>query len=117
MGVAKLLGKIGQDRGAENENRAMYVLNTYPKPEWLKDCVKATFEEESESIDIVCHSDVGKLFLQIKSSETGRINARNSKNRVIVVVNAKMSDMEIHEKIIAGLESMRSHFRKQRGLE
>lgn len=117
MGVRNILGKIGSERGAENEERALRVLNSYQKPEWLHEVIKATYEEDQEGIDIVCHSDVGKLFLQIKSSETGRINAKNDRNKAIVVINAKMDDQEVSAKLIGALSSIRSYFRKQRGQE
>lgn len=115
MSVRSTLGKIGQERGRENEERTFRVLTSYSVPAWFLKIDRATFEEDQDGIDFVVHSDVGKLFLQIKSSETGRMNARNPKNKAIVVINAKMSDEEVQAKLLAALGSVRDKFLKMRG--
>lgn len=115
MGVRNLLGKIGHERGQENEARALRVLTSRANPDWVTSFVKASFEEDQDGIDIIIHSDVGKLFLQIKSSETGRMNAKNPKNKAIVVISARMDDEEVHDRIIAAVASVRHKFKAQRG--
>lgn len=60
-------GKIGQWVGERNEAFAFRaVVNVLPK--WAIFARRATPEEDALGIDIVVQTDVGALFLQVKSS-------------------------------------------------
>lgn len=65
-------GKLGQWVGERNEAFAFRAV-TRVLPKWATAARRATPEEDTQGIDIVVNTDVGALFLQVKSS---RMSAR-----------------------------------------
>lgn len=71
--IRSLIGKIGNQRGLRNEQRFFKAIANFPeKPRWWLDVREKTPEEDQKGIDAVVTTDVGKLFLQIKSSLRGK---------------------------------------------
>lgn len=62
----KLYGDLARERGELREYRALSSLDSAPLPTWLLWVTKATLAEDARGIDLVGHSDVGKLKVQVK---------------------------------------------------
>lgn len=100
-GVTTLLGQIGNERGKANESRALQVCST-GMPDWVRNVRGGTPEEDSKGIDLVFETDVGGIFLQVKSSRKGRkeFEKRGLKYVGCVVVHVGETDEEIRQKLL-----------------
>lgn len=96
----------GNKKGRRTEDRffeAMEVSFVKEMLAWVSDVCRASKKEDAKGIDAVIISDVGKLFIQIKSSEAGAIkfrNGRNCRHRMIriIIIREHHSPGEIREK-------------------
>lgn len=80
-GVGELLDLVARERGQQSEDcvaRAFESIGSPPWPDWVLSARMATPEEGMREIDAVVESDVGPLYLQVKSS---RSQARKGKDR------------------------------------
>jgi len=69
------LGEVANERGHKQERRVVEALQRLPPgacPEWLHEVRISTAEEDRLGIDVAILTDVGWLFVQVKSSEIGR---------------------------------------------
>lgn len=67
-------GTEANERGQRNENRVWICLDsigTPAGPSWAKSARKATEAEDKGGVDFVVHTDVGTVYLQVKSSHSG----------------------------------------------
>jgi hypothetical protein len=70
--VARVLGKIGSERGRANEHHVLEACLLASRPAWMVSARAGTRAEDHDGIDVVVESDVGKLYVQVKSSRTGK---------------------------------------------
>lgn len=72
--VKKILGDLSRQRGRRNEEEAVALLaaDWKKRPAWLGEVRLATRAEDRAGVDLVAASDVGPLYVQVKSSNDGR---------------------------------------------
>jgi hypothetical protein len=78
----------------------------------------ATRTEDHDGIDVVVESDVGKLFLQVKSSRAGKVAFAERRRRAqVAVVVVKIGDSleEILRRIVGALAPARKRYLNERG--
>jgi hypothetical protein len=116
--IACLLGKLGSERGRANEHHALEACLLPTRPAWMTSARAATRAEDHDGIDVVVESDVGKLFVQVKSSRTGKaaFAARRRRAHVAVVV-VKSGDTleEILRRVVGALGPVRRQYLTERG--
>lgn len=86
--ISQTLGSLARERGHQHERDAVSLLagQWKKRPDWLGESRLATREEDEAGIDLVVASDVGALFLQIKSSNGGRRHFERTRRRFLVEV-------------------------------
>lgn len=111
MGVKQLLGKIANERGSKNEERALVACShlSLGTLDWISEARLATKEEDKRGIDVVVTSDVGKLYIQVKSSKSGVSTFKKSKSTkaLIGIVNANCNDMTLKRRVQIALMDLR----------
>lgn len=117
----RVIGRSENRKGFRAEEAALEaLLYHYPEEPWIKFPSKATLKEDTlMGVDIVVDTvDIGKLFLQIKSSEGGRKRFEKKKRRtkVAVVVITHHEEREyIWEKLRKKLQELRKEILEMRG--
>jgi hypothetical protein len=115
--VKSLLGEVAAARGRSAEERVVEALALPSRPAWIHDARRATKAEDHAGIDAVVESDVGKLFVQVKSSRTGKAKFQERKRsvRVAVVVVGGGGDAEaVRRKVGGELGKVRAEYVKER---
>ena len=115
----------GNKKGRRTEDRffeAMEVSFVKEMLEWVSDVCRASQKEDAKGIDAVIFTDVGKLFIQIKSSEAGAIkfqNGRHCRHRMIgvIIIREHHSTGDIREKAKTILTELRQSVLSVRGIE
>ena len=77
----------------------------------------ATRAEDHDGIDVVVESDVGKLFVQVKSSRTGKAAFAERRRRAhVAVVVVKSGDTleEILRRVVGALAPKRKQYLEER---
>lgn len=107
--LSKVFRKIGRGRGRDTEDR-FFRLFRYGKvppdfPSWFHGFRSATQEEDCAGIDAVAFTDVGKIFIQIKSSWAGVQKFKKQQEQYhkrgwifLVIVRSSDSDNDILER-------------------
>jgi hypothetical protein len=116
--MAQILGKEATKRGRVNEVRVLEALALPSRPAWMRSFRKASEEEDRAGIDVVVESDVGKLFVQVKSSRRGKAafaERRRGARIAVVVVAVTDSPDAVLRKIVGELAKIRAEYVKQRG--
>ena len=115
--IACLLGKLGSERGRANEHHALEACLLPTRPAWMTSARAATRAEDHDGIDVVVESDVGKLFVQVKSSRTGKAAFAERRRRAhVAVVVVKSGDTleEILRRAVGALAPVRKRYLTQR---
>ena len=116
--VKSLIGEIGNQRGIRNEQRFFRAIADFPdKPHWWLGVREKTPEEDQKGIDAVVTADVGKLFLQIKSSLRGKKKFEKKVRRspiAVIVIQNQGTDEEICQKAIEAISLVRDQILKKR---
>lgn len=107
-----LLKQVRKERGYAGEQRVLIALegNRTSWPEWLISIRKATEDEDIRGCDIVAETDVGKLYLQIKSSKVGieKFHKRNRKKMIAAIISyITWTETEMSDHAIKALVSLR----------
>lgn len=123
--LLKTFREIGKKRGNDNEGR-FFKLFEYGKvppdfPSWFHGIRPGTQEEDYRGIDAVAFTDVGKIFLQIKSSKSGarKFQKQQEKYRLrvwisIVIVRNIDGDSDILKKTRSVLSKARFNILERR---
>lgn len=108
--LSRAFRKIGRERGRDNEDRffRLFKYGRIPSgfPHWFHGIRPTTQEEDCRGIDAVAFTDdVGKVFLQIKSSKSGveKFKKQQKKYRkrewiFPIIIKITDSDADILEK-------------------
>jgi len=115
--VAQILGKEAKKRGRISEARVLEALALPSRPEWMRAFRMATKEEDRAGIDVVVESDVGKLFVQVKSSRRGKaafVERRRGARIAVVVVAVTDTPEAVLRKIVGELAKIRAEYVKER---
>lgn len=120
MSVSKILGQLANAKGHNNEKKVVDACkNNLPK--WIKDIRHGTPEEDCNGIDVVVETDVGKIFLQIKSSKGGKLDFLNgkhaSKNILVIIVKEQDADATIRNKVLSIVGVARAKYLEDRAIE
>jgi hypothetical protein len=116
--VPFLLGKIGTHRGRTNEERVLHACRLASRPPWMKSARRATRAEDHDGIDVVVESDVGKLYVQVKSSRRGKAEFQERRRRArvaVVVVGSGDAPEKILARVVGQLAPLRAEYLRQRG--
>lgn len=115
--LAQILGKDARKRGRTNEARVLEALALATRPDWMHAIRAATKAEDHAGIDVVVESDVGKLFVQVKSSRRGKsafLERRRTARVAIVVVQVTDSPEALLRKVIGELGKIHAEYVKER---
>ena len=116
--MAQILGKDARKRGRTSEERVLEALALPSRPAWMASFRKATQAEDHAGIDVVVESDVGKLFVQVKSSRGGKAafaQRRRSARVGVVVVIVTDSPEKVLAKVVGELGKIRAEYLRERG--
>ena len=114
------LGSFRNAIGKEREKAALNALRYNQDgflPEWILAVALGTREEDRAGIDIVIHTDIGKMFLQIKSSrrQVEKFLSKHRKGNIVPFIVDQISDvLVLRGKLVACLENERSRILKLR---
>ena len=116
--IKRLMGRLALERGRAGERHVLAACTLAARPAWMRRVRAATRDEDRHGIDVVIESDVGKLFVQVKSSLAGKeaFEARRRHARiVVVVVNAGCSLPRVLEQLVEVIEPVRGEYLQKRG--
>jgi hypothetical protein len=109
--VGRILGRLNLERGRDNEARVLAACTLDARPAWMVRARKATAAEDRDGIDIVIESDVGKLFLQVKSSRLGKSHFEQKRRRAtvsVIIASAADTPEAILGRVVAALRPVRA---------
>jgi len=118
--VKKLINRTNAERGRTVERAALASLREdgVQLPSWMQGADQATAEQDAGGIDLVIRSDVGDLYLQLKSSIGGarkfEEHGRRRRRIEIVVVHDTADSAAIRRSILAAAERLRNEFLRKR---
>ncbi|PJC28120.1 hypothetical protein CO054_01845 [Candidatus Shapirobacteria bacterium CG_4_9_14_0_2_um_filter_39_11] len=94
--------KIEREKGISSENlTAIALKNLFESVDWINDFRRANwFEDRKKGIDFIIETDVGKIFLQVKSSKTGKENSLKKHPKIPVIIINKNFELEETKKVI-----------------
>jgi len=126
----RMMARIGREaileRGFGHEDmvfEAFSGLGEMALPEWFRCIGRGTEHQDShKGIDFVVQTDVGKIFVQIKSSKyiadkfrLRQISRRYSRYIVVVIIDDNLKSHEaVRLKILSGVSRMRDVFLAKR---
>jgi hypothetical protein len=68
--MSSVQGQLGVILGREREETLVSTMNkSSEKPEWFQNSFRGSLEDDKKGIDVIVETDVGHLFLQVKSSK------------------------------------------------
>ena len=96
--IAKVFGDNARLLGREREEAVIEALtpsDDFASPEWLRSVVHGTHEEDARGIDVVIHTDIGKIFLQVKGSgrRMERFLAAHPKGNIVPFLFDRRDDL------------------------
>lgn len=115
--LSNLLGNVANERGKKNEDRALEACLSERRPAWMQSARASTHEEDASGIDVVVESDVGKLFVQVKSSRRGKAEFGSHRRRAligIIVVSAADDAARLLAKVTGALGPIRKSLLEKR---
>jgi hypothetical protein len=111
-------GHLDRIRGEINEERffAIFERNRSLIPSWIFSIVKASKYQDAKGIDYIIETDIGRLYIQIKSSEGLIIKYKHKKgtksqNLILLEINNKKSDNQILQNFISQANHLKKRFR------
>lgn len=116
--VQRAINKIKIKRGKQNEDRAVILINQLEeKPSWLRLAKKASQEQDQRGIDLIMVTDVGELYIQLKSSQLAAklflVDHPRFRGEV-VVIHMTDDDASIAKKIVRATSRLREKFFQDR---
>jgi len=115
--ISRIIGKIGQERGRRTEDRFTAAFKGVAVPKWCHCVAPATPEQEGQGIDKIMWTDVGPVYIQLKSSRRGKQeHQRHYPRRPIgvVILNSDDSDETIRQKALSAAGELRKRFLNKR---
>lgn len=103
-------GHLANEKGRTNERRVLAAALAL-EVAWVRGARAATLEEDARGIDVVVSSDVGDLYVQVKSS-TNAANAfaeERGAGRIAVVVGTD-DERRMRIRLVRALASLRALF-------
>lgn len=120
--LKKIWGQISNERGARSEQSVAKAMARFLEsgeiPGWITGYVVASKDDDRRGIDGWIVTDVGKIPIQIKSSERGKNKHINYAKRLVipvVVVERGLNDMQIVNRCIEAVNDTRKKYLEERG--
>ncbi len=113
----RLRGWLARERGRVNERRVLEAFALESRPPWIRRVREALRIEDNSGIDVVVESDIGKLYIQVKSSKAGKRDflKRTRLLRIgIVLVKDKDGPEKLLAKVVGALSPIRAQYREER---
>lgn len=106
-------GAIRAERGFQNESAVLRALSdpSFVRPVWLRSVRRATSEEDLRKIDVVVTTDVGPLYLQVKSSQVFAIRFEERRRSTLIGVIVASYDEDprvINDRAMQKLRELRN---------
>ncbi len=119
MGIFQTYGKVANEKGHKNESRILMSLQNENLPSWMTGISKTP--DYFPNFDFVIQTDVGPLYLQVKSSRNGKLKfadklGEKSKNIACVVIKSHDSEELIKNKVLSSVGELRKRFLQERNL-
>ena len=111
--LAEVLGRARNTIGRNREDAVLSALamnHDGAIPDWIKGFERGTTVEDRRGIDIIVHTDIGKLYLQIKGTRKAVIeflDAHPKGNIVPFIVERNQTPLVLRGKLIACLKKER----------
>lgn len=118
--ISHIKKTIAVNRGMDAEQKTLSALNSTARPHWIYSARKSDPHQDRKGIDILVSTDVGDLFLQIKSSTFFKNKfiknkkEHHSKYIATAVVHIYYSQEEILQAVLCELEPLRNTFLNKR---
>lgn len=118
--VNSAINKAGHQRGTNAEDRVERLIQQIGQsgwPKWIQSGRRATSLEDQGGIDFIFLTDIGDLYLQIKSSKVGvKSHLGKKKKKLIgcVIVKGTDSSTTIQSRIISKLAELRKQLLQNR---
>lgn len=113
-------GRRGAIKGARNEVAVVQVLSGHEKlPSWMGDVRACTEEEDERGIDVVVETDIGEIYLQVKSSYSNAqkfLRKWPQRNVGMVVIRPQDDRDTIFNKAMDAVAKQRSDVMKAGGV-
>lgn len=120
-----IIGKVGLERGHRLEQRIVEAFQNIQgkseKPDWFQGIRLSNPNQDRKGIDVIVESDVGDLYLQIKSCSNGKIkffkqrgHFRHKKPIAVVVAQYHESDEELRQRVVLAATELRETFLQKR---
>ncbi len=116
MTVNQHLGRIRNERGAQSEMRTVDAINLAELSlSWIKGARRSP-ELDADGVDIIVATDVGDLYLQVKSSKRGarEFKQKNPNRQWIGVVVASGSMVKLVNRVSQILSDLRGRIIQKR---
>ena len=84
--LSRLRGQLANERGRSNEVLVLGACQLPSRPAWMCAARAATREEDARGIDVVIESDIGSLYVQVKSSRRGKEAFLQRRRRAVIAV-------------------------------
>lgn len=118
MSVASALGRTANGRGSYSERLALDAATlAVERIDWMLSARAADNAEDRRGIDIVVESDVGALYLQVKSSRKAArdFNAEDRRAAWIEAVPVARDSATTFRRIVGALTRLRARVLDRRG--
>jgi len=115
--IKRLVGKLAAERGRARERHVLAACALRARPAWMRNARAATRVEDHRGIDVVIDSDVGKLFVQVKSSLMGKAKFERRRRHarvVVVVVDAGDSLEAVLGLVVGAVGEVRAEYVRER---
>jgi len=115
--VRRILGQIAVERGRSSEQRLLEACQLDKRPTWMLSARAGTRDEDARGIDVVLDTDVGKLYVQVKSSKTGGRHFKERKRSAriaVVVVRVDDTPDTLLQKVLSAVSPIRKEYLSQR---
>jgi hypothetical protein len=122
MSINEIFGRIANQRGFKAEERVENVMRSNLEnnnlPDWILGYEKACEQDDYRGVDGWIYTrDVGKLKLQIKSSQRGKnefMKRHRWQDTAILVISRQDSSETILDKVISSIIPLRQKYLSKR---
>lgn len=114
----KTNGHRANEKGRLAEQRCLESVNELRvKSPWIYGARLANLKEDARGIDVVVETDLGKLYLQVKSSHYGAHKFRRKRPKakaIVIIIPADMTDQKLQNTVAVRLGCLRKYIKKLR---
>lgn len=113
--VRQELGRLAFERGRAHEVLVLEIVNELRADhQWIRSARLATPEEDRRGIDVVVTTDVGDLYLQVKSSPLGAARF-HAGSRTTLIGCVVVAPKRTRARVLAVLSQLLAEVQRRRG--